>query len=387
MCGRVCKGAVASPSSPLLEQRRLGRPPRSGFCSKCHSFHHCSCLLQCQLQRCAILQQRLPPLAQGQWCNGRQQQQHHDAAQLLTLAERVDDGEKLGGGWSSVCNMSRLQPCSQPPPSSLSLCPWCMRLASASVRSLRRARASPDDVNSNKWAGAGGGGVVPLQVAVLSARLLYGAGLSCLCARVLHDANQTNRSDSSSRQVQHQVLSALLSRCRCDSLPLITQAAAACNATLSTGMPSIHLFRNHSAPHALLLPALTLFDSMHWQHFDTSATLACPPPSTCLWFRTLDALLPQIIIVDCLETGRGVPPRGRGQIIVFLCLESSVHLPHTRTPAFLQRFDITATYHRALPLTPSSPSPLVHLCVTYAPPSCNDFSPFADGCERVTQSR
>jgi hypothetical protein len=54
---------------------------------------------------------------------------------------------------------------------------------------------------------------------------------------------------------------------------------------------------------------------------------------------------------------------------VFLCLESSAHLPHTRTPAFLLRFDIVATYHRSLPPSLSLQQPPVHLWLTYAPPS------------------
>ena len=331
---------------------------------------------------------------------------HHDSAQLQALAQRIDAGETSGGGgWSSVCNTSLLQPCDRPPRSTLSLCPWCMRLVSAAIRSslppsaitltpfalfrrllrtLRRSRASPGDSTGRGPATSADG--MPLPAAVLSARLLYGAGLSCLCARVLHDADQRGR-----HAELNAVASSLIVRCRCDSPSSIISAAAATNATLSTGMPSLHMLRNYRPSPSALLPALTLFDSMSWQvriavadaaddhrddyyltswqHFDTAATLACPPPSACLWFRTLDILLPQIIIVDCLETGRGVPPRGRGQIIVFLCLESSAHLPHTRTPAFLQRFDITATYHRALPPSPPLHRPPAHLWLTYAPPS------------------
>ncbi len=131
-----------------------------------------------------------------------------------------------------------------------------------SFRSLRHARLSPDDAarsgGSNGAADSAEG--MPLQVAVLSARLLYGAGLSCLCARILSDA-----SSSSSHIERSSVMSALLTRCRCDSPPHVIHSAAAFNATLSTGMPSFDLLRIRSASLSVLLPALTLFDSMAWQ--------------------------------------------------------------------------------------------------------------------------
>jgi hypothetical protein len=183
--------------------------------------------------------------------------------------------------------MTRLQPCHRPPRSTLALCQWCLRLASAaircpspyncallhpasyrppllSLRSLRHARLSPVDAASSGGGSAAGGAAwgMPLQAAVLSARLLYGAGLSCLCARVLSDAGFRS---SSSRMERSSVVSALLTRCRCDSPPHVIHSAAAFNASLSTGMPSFDVMRNRSASLSVLLPALTLFDSMAWQ--------------------------------------------------------------------------------------------------------------------------
>jgi hypothetical protein len=128
-------------------------------------------------------------------------------------------------------------------------------------RFLRRVHASSNDAARNGWVQAqelpSG---MPLQAAVLSARLLYGAGLSCFCARMLHDANQS----SSIHHDQHSIIaSALLSRCRCDAPLQVIRAAAAFNATLSFGMPSLQLLL-HRSP-SVILPALTLYDSMSWQ--------------------------------------------------------------------------------------------------------------------------
>ncbi len=123
---------------PHSEFRRLDCPILAGsMCCCCCCCRFSSFLRQCQIQRCKVLQPMLPVPSQAQWCRSEQKlQQRYDAAMLSILAQRVDHGEKLGGGWSSVCNMSLLQPCNQPPRSTLSLCPWCMRLASASIRSL-----------------------------------------------------------------------------------------------------------------------------------------------------------------------------------------------------------------------------------------------------------
>ncbi len=103
---------------------------------------------------------------------------------------------------------------------------------------------------------------MPLQVAVLSARLLYGAGLNCLCARLLRDANQSSSKHATDRNA---VMSALAVRCQCHSPAHVSHAAVAYNATLSTGMPSLHSLHTHSPSLSVLLPVLTLFDSMAWQ--------------------------------------------------------------------------------------------------------------------------
>jgi hypothetical protein len=129
-------GGLTSP--PPLRVPTTGSP----YTRRCAMFCCCCCrffsfLRQCQIQRCKVLQPMLPVLSHAQWCSSQQKlQQRYDAAKLSILAQRFDHGENLGGGWSSVCNMSLLQPCNQPPRSTLSLCPWCMRLASASIRSL-----------------------------------------------------------------------------------------------------------------------------------------------------------------------------------------------------------------------------------------------------------
>ena len=104
----------------------------------------------------------------------------------------------------------------------------------------------------------------------------------------------------------------------------------------------------------------TYQDGMSWQHMDTDASLKCP--TLCWWSRDTPWWMADVVAFDCLQA----PPKGirppPWQVWVFLCIESSIHLPHTRTEPFLKQFHLAASHHSS----PAAPG-LRHLQLSYAP--------------------